>query len=214
MTGAGALWLTVGLTFAVVDWAAVHLGRRLLEIVCKPATLVAFVFAALALDPDQSSVRVWVVAALVASLVGDVFLLWGGRQTAFVAGLASFLVGHVCYVVAFWTEGVDALRLLVGVGVVAVAVATIGWRIVSSVLRSDRSELAAPVVAYVTVISAMVASAIGLGEPLAVTGAALFYASDATIAWNRFIEVRRHGRVAIIVTYHLAQLLLVLSLTT
>jgi uncharacterized membrane protein YhhN len=214
VTGAAALWLAVGATMAVLDWAAVHLRRRLLELVCKPATLVAVVLAALALDVDDSTVQAWFVAALVASLVGDVFLLWADRQAAFVAGLAAFLAGHVCYVVGFWVEGVDAVRLLAGLAVVGVAVATIGRRIVGAVTRSEHRELAGPVVAYVAVISAMVASAIGRGEALAVAGAALFYASDATIAWNRFIGARPHGRIAIIVTYHLAQLLLVLSLTT
>ena len=58
----------------------------------------------------------------------------------------------------------------------------------------------------------MVASAIGVGHPAGVIGAGFFYASDALIAWNRFIAGTRHGRLAIIVTYHLAQIGLVLSL--
>ena len=47
---------------------------------------------------------------------------------------------------------------------------------------------------------------------MAVVGAGLFYVSDALIAWNRFVAETRHGRVAIMVTYHLAQMGLVLSL--
>ena len=46
----------------------------------------------------------------------------------------------------------------------------------------------------------------------AIVGAGLFYVSDALIAWNRFVAETRHGRVAIMVTYHLAQVGLVLSL--
>jgi uncharacterized membrane protein YhhN len=213
VNGSAALLLAVGLAVAVVDWSAVQLGRRLLEVVCKPAAMIAFVGAAMALDVDETSVRAWFVAALVASLVGDVCLLWDRREPFFIAGLAAFLAGHVCYVVGFWIEGVDVVRLLVGIAVVGIAVLTIGRRIVTSVVRSH-AELVGPVVAYVAVISAMVASAIGRGEVLAVIGAGLFYASDATLAWNRFVEARRHGRVAVIVTYHLAQLFLVLSLTT
>jgi uncharacterized membrane protein YhhN len=62
------------------------------------------------------------------------------------------------------------------------------------------------------VISAMVASAIGTMQPAAILGASLFYASDALIAWNRFIGNTRRGGLVIMVTYHLGQLLLVLSL--
>jgi uncharacterized membrane protein YhhN len=64
------------------------------------------------------------------------------------------------------------------------------------------------------VISLMVASAIGTGHLLAVAGAASFYASDALIAWNRFVRGTAHAGVAIMVTYHLAQMGLVLSLAS
>ena len=43
-------------------------------------------------------------------------------------------------------------------------------------------------------------------------GATLFYASDALIAWNKFVREHGWGRLAIIVTYHVGQILLVLSL--
>ena len=41
--------------------------------------------------------------------------------------------------------------------------------------------------------------------PWAVVGALLFYASDATLAWNRFVAPMRFGPVAVMVTYHPAQ---------
>ena len=42
--------------------------------------------------------------------------------------------------------------------------------------------------------------------------AVLACASDALIAWNRFIRETPYGRLSIMVTYHLAQGALVLSL--
>jgi len=69
-----------------------------------------------------------------------------------------------------------------------------------------------PVAAYITVISTMVACAIGTGSALAIAGACSFYASDALIGWNRFVKSYAWGPVAIMVTYHLAQAGLVLSL--
>jgi uncharacterized membrane protein YhhN len=105
-----------------------------------------------------------------------------------------------------------ASRFGIGLVVVALAVAVIGLTILRHVRAGPEPEMTGPVTAYMVVISAMVACAVGVGHPLGVAGAGLFYASDSLIAWNRFIGETRHGRLAIIVTYHLAQVGLVLSL--
>jgi uncharacterized membrane protein YhhN len=130
----------------------------------------------------------------------------------FVLGLAAFLLGHVAYVIGMHVDGVVITRFGVGIVVVVIAMALIGRPIVAAVRAGPEPDLTAPVVAYMGVISLMVASAIGTGHPLAVAGAASFYASDALIAWNRFVRDTPHAGVAIMVTYHLAQIGLVLSL--
>ena len=48
--------------------------------------------------------------------------------------------------------------------------------------------------------------------PAAFVGASLFYLSDATIGWSRFVKDFRSSGLVIITTYHAAQLLLVTSL--
>ena len=72
--------------------------------------------------------------------------------------------------------------------------------------------MAVPVTAYVAVISAMVVCAIGTGDGVAIAGAALFYYSDALIGYGRFVRSLPGGPVGIMVTYHVGQALLVLSL--
>src|SRR5205085_1515979 len=62
------------------------------------------------------------------------------------------------------------------------------------------------------VLSPMVSAALATGIGLAIAGAVLFFASDTLIAWNRFVAPRPWMRLAIIVTYHLGQGGLVLSL--
>ena len=177
---------------------------------CKPAALVALVLVALALDPADGAQRAWFVVALVWCLAGDVFLMLPSDR--FVPGLASFLLGHLAYVVGLaldphWSGG----RLLVGLLVVALALAVLGRRVVGAVAAHDRA-LVPPVVAYMTAISAMVASAVATGDARAVVGAGLFYASDTLIALDRFERPRAWAGLAIMVTYHLGQLGLVLSL--
>jgi uncharacterized membrane protein YhhN len=46
----------------------------------------------------------------------------------------------------------------------------------------------------------------------AFAGAILFYLSDLTIGWSRFVRDFRGSRLVVITTYHLAQILLVASL--
>jgi uncharacterized membrane protein YhhN len=79
-------------------------------------------------------------------------------------------------------------------------------------VRKTQPKLLVPVAAYMGVISAMVVVAFATGQPLAMAGAALFYASDSALAWNRFVVRRAWGRIVVIATYHAGQALLVLSL--
>jgi uncharacterized membrane protein YhhN len=129
----------------------------------------------------------------------------------FVPGLGSFLLAHVTYIVGLVLSGLEPVGVLVGLAVVAVAFALVGARIVAGVRRSEPA-LGPPVLAYMGVISAMLVCAIGTGAPLAIAGAVLFYASDALIGWGRFVEARPWGDLAVMVTYHLGQVLLVLFL--
>ena len=210
MTSASSVLLALTLVVAVVDWFAVATGRRPLEWFAKPATLALLVGVAVTLHPEHAATRAWFVAGLLASLAGDVFLMLPKER--FIEGLVAFFVGHVCYVVGFWFRPQHAGLLAVGVAVVAVGAATLGRHIVRAVRAGDEPALATPVVAYRVVISAMVASAIGSGDAWAVAGALLFFASDGILAWNRFVGPVRNGRLAVMVTYHLGQVGLVLSL--
>ncbi len=73
-------------------------------------------------------------------------------------------------------------------------------------------RLRVPVVAYIAVISVMVVAAFGSLVPAAMVGAVLFFASDALIAWSKFVDPQPWMRLGIITTYHVGQLGLVLSL--
>lgn len=212
MTAAAWVFLGLAALAAVGDWWAVARERKQLEYVCKPATLALLVGVAATFEAEDNVVRTCFVVALVLSLLGDVFLML--PQDLFIAGLASFLAAHFAFVVGLWLDGQSARAFAIGVAVAVLAIAIIGRRILLAVRRGDQSEMALPVAAYMGVISLMLASAIGTGEPLAIVGAGLFYASDALIAWERFVRPQAWHRLAIIVTYHLAQAGLTLSLLT
>jgi uncharacterized membrane protein YhhN len=197
---------------ALVDWIAVWSGGRrglLVERVAKPVVPLLLAVAALAW-PEGSlavpAVRPWVVVALAASLLGDVLLLPPGRLTG---GLVAFLVAHLAYLAAFVQLPGSVGWLVVGTVAAVVVAATAGR---SLVLAARGAGMAAPVAAYLVVICAMAVAATRTDSPAAVAGAWLFVTSDTLLGWGAFRGAESRGqRVAVIVTYHLAQLLLVVS---
>jgi len=208
-----AAWGLLGLTLliAVVDWVAVVTDNRTVEYVCKPATMVALIGMVLALTPHTPHLRLWFVVALVCSLAGDVFLML--PQDLFIPGLVSFLLGHIAYVVGL-ASAFDSIPLAgVGIVLVTLAVAVMLPRLLPGA-KAEAPELVPPVIVYVLVISAMVVSAWGSATPLAIAGALLFYASDASLAWNRFVHEHPKGRLLVMTTYHLGQVGLALSLVS
>jgi uncharacterized membrane protein YhhN len=211
VTSATAAWLIAAAASAFANWWSRWSHHRPTELWSKPLTLVAMIGAALAVDPADPAVRAAFVAGLVLSLAGDVFLL--GDDRWFVPGLAAFLAGHIAYVVGFafaepWRWWAFALAW---VGLVALA-ATIGRRVVAGA-AARRAALRVPVASYLGVISLMVAAAAAAGNGWALAGALLFLTSDTVLGWRQFVNQRSWMPLAIMVTYHLAQAGLVISLT-
>jgi uncharacterized membrane protein YhhN len=198
--------------FAVADWSARVRHDKRVEYVAKPATLAALLVVAIALDPADEGRRWWFVAALAFSLAGDVLLMLPTDR--FVAGLAAFLVAHVCYVVGLWLDPPSGLAVVLAAVVVAAVVGPLAARIVAALRRAgpEQRALVGPVAAYIGVISAMVVSALASGNAAAAAGAVLFAVSDTMIAWDRFVRSFANASLAIMVTYHLGQALLVASL--
>jgi len=187
--------------FAALDWYAVGRRCKTVEYVAKPAALALLLLYAAA-HPEAS----WaLLAALMFSLLGDVYLML--PVDMFLFGLAAFLVGHIAYVVAI---DADLTSRVLWVALIFLMSAPVAYRI----LRAVRPTSMRPAVAlYMLAIVAMVASAVAAGNVVAIAGALLFYASDAMIAWDRFVQPFSLARLGIIVTYHLGQLGLVWGLT-
>lgn len=171
------------------------------EYIAKPATL-AFLLLYAALQPEVS----WaLITALMFSLLGDVYLMQ--PLDLFIAGLSAFLIGHIAYVFAI---DVSAASRIVWLLFIVLASSPLAYKILSA---AKPESLRLPVSGYMLVISLMVASAFASGSFAAAAGALLFYASDAMIAWNRFVAPFPAARLGIIVTYHLGQFGLVWGLT-
>lgn len=151
------------------------------------------------------------LAALLASLAGDVFLMLPGNW--FIPGLASFLVAHLFYIALFrlgqrWFASRIALALALAFG--AGMLVFLWGNLTGPGLR--------PAVAvYVLVICLMGAQAAGRATVLrdraavaAALGACVFMASDTLIAINRFVMPLPWAGLWILATYYAAQILIVL----
>jgi uncharacterized membrane protein YhhN len=217
ITAAAWVGLSAAAVFAVGDWVAKARASTALEYACKPLTMVALVVAALGLEPVDSSQRTWFVVALVLSMAGDIFLMLPEREVGpadtFTFGLGSFLLGHLAYIAGFAARGLDSPLVLVAVVGALAIIAVIAPKIVRGA-RREAPALGIAVTAYITVIVAMLLSAWSSGVPAAAAGSVLFVASDAMIGWSRFVRRFAGHELAIIVTYHVAQALLVISLAT
>jgi uncharacterized membrane protein YhhN len=204
-----AVLLVAAAVAAVADWWAVERENPRVEYVAKPATTLLLLGAALALHPACRGERIAVVAALALCLAGDVFLMLPSDQ--FVAGLASFLVGHVLFIVGFVLgRGHDPLwGFTIAAALVALAISA--RPVLQGAVAGD-ARLRIPVLAYMTVIGVMLAASALPANRLAIAGAATFVLSDSILARNRFVAPISHGRLATMVTYHAALALIVVSL--
>lgn len=208
-----AVWAAAVLTaaFFAADWWAVWHGRHDVERLAKPAAMVGLLSVALLAGATDSTAGRWLLLALLLGLVGDVLLL-EDAPSRFVGGLAAFLVGHLAYVASFVAVGLDRPAWgWLGAGVLLVAL-VVGRRILPGALAQGGAALAVPVAVYMAVIGAMAVTGWATGRPLVGVGASLFVVSDTVLAMGRFVQARRLTHVVVMVTYHLAQALIVAGL--
>ena len=129
----------------------------------------------------------WILfAGLICSSFGDYFLL-SPTDGRFLAGLISFFIAHVAYCVAYAVRG----SRLPAAGATAAVMLVCSVFVVRWVWPHVPDDMKIPVVAYITVISAMVALAAGtLSKPggrLILLGAVMFYISDIFVARQQFV---------------------------
>lgn len=215
--------LFVSLPFAVADWVAAGRGLKRLEYVFKPLTMGVIIAGMVYFFPVIASpwYRAWFLGAFILSLGGDIFLMLDGEK-AFQAGLASFLLAQIVFIIGFnrTLPPVMSVYILVPVGIVA---AHYFARLAPKLREGNRGALVLPVALYSIVLSLMFYSALATlmreDWPLqravvAAAGGFLFFLSDSVLAWHRLVRPLPGGAVIIHVSYHLAQVLLALCIMT
>jgi uncharacterized membrane protein YhhN len=182
----------------------------------KPFLSALFIATALSGPHADPAYFNLILAGLILCMAGDIFLIFFSSKKLFLAGLVSFLAGHILYTFAFFSlAGPGRGRWIVIASVLAVSLGTFLW------LRPHLGKMLAPVFAYVAIITAMVIGAAALadtetvrfpGRALAFSGALLFYVSDIFVARQRFVTHNFLNRAVGLPLYFAGQFMIAFSI--
>jgi uncharacterized membrane protein YhhN len=185
---------------------------QLLYISAKPLLMITLAMYFISSTKDYPPWRIYVVAALVFSWAGDVFLI---SSDWFIAGLVSFLIAHVFYIITYQKTGaangqlkpLDILKFVAYGGLLI-------W-----IIYPGLGNLLVPVLIYALVLLGMGVWAhkrrgatTGISFKMVATGAMLFALSDGLIAVNKFAFEIPAERILIMSIYMTAQYLIVQGL--
>lgn len=203
-------WILLTLIATLVLVVAEANDRTLWKTISKPVASIGFVLAAHAAGALSTPYGRVMIVALAFCLVGDLLLLPESKR-AFVAGLGSFLVGHLAFAFAFRERGIDGRWALTALlAIVPLAILVLRW-----LHPHTHGAMRIAVAAYILAIVAMFSTAAGTtgahGDWRIFAGALLFLVSDLAVARNRFVRRAAINRIAGLPLYYAAQLLLASS---
>lgn len=180
----------------------------------KPTTSVLFILTGLTAGLDSRYGQIMFVG-LVLGAIGDVLLI---NKAWFVAGLVSFLLGHLAYVVglnqlvdfSLYTGDILPLEIILGLFALGVF----------ALLNPYLGNLKIPVGIYVMVITVMVFSALAVYNTdlkldfrrLVLVGAICFYLSDLAVAIDTFVKPNTKQAYWGLPLYYAGQFMLALSI--
>lgn len=201
----------IGWTFAIAASAVLAIlgaeveGLRGLHYVFKPLTTLLALALAWRQRGAAGRYRHWIAIGLALSAAGDVFLML--PFDGFVFGLGSFLLAHLAYLLALRQRG-GWWRVRWPVAVYAGVAALVLVRLWPGL----PGELKLPVIVYVVALAGMAAQAASVWRErpdastrIAAIGGALFVASDALLALDRFSTQIPMVSVWVLATYWVAQ---------
>lgn len=204
--------------FSAVYLLILFLGHENLNFFLKPILIPILIFGVYFYKnfPTKNIL----LTALIFSWIGDVILLFSDiSEIYFILGLISFLISHIVYCILFNRQTKRNLKkksIAIGIGTILIACYLIGML---SVLLPSLGDLKIPVIVYASVISIMLLFAYnGLlnwnepGNKLVFSGAVVFVISDSILAINKFYNPIEKSSFFIMLTYLVAQYLIVIGI--
>jgi len=207
LQGLGELMTALGLAGLLFgEWK----DQPTLRAVSKPFASLGFIVAAIGFGAFESRYGRTVLLGLILGAIGDVCLL-GQAKKYFIAGLVSFLLGHVAYVAAFASLPIAPPEaFLAAVAMVIVMAFITRW------VFPHAPDMRIPIGIYMLVIAAMCVVAIGAGAAgapwMIPVGAVMFTASDIAVVRDRFVAPGFVNRFWGLPLYYAAQLIIAWSI--
>lgn len=179
----------------------------------KPLLILTLIFHFLqSTKIYHHKIKKLVIAALIFSMMGDIFLMLPDNENYFIFGLGSFLIAHIFYIFAFLQIRKELQQRLNIWFIIFPALYCI---ILLNTLLPNAGALAIPVVFYAIIISCMLVAALhcsiiqnkNTGWFFA-AAAMLFVISDSFIGLDKFYMNIKGNSWIVMLTYMSAQLLL------
>lgn len=148
----------------------------------------------------QIKLDLFFILGLTFSFLGDFFLL---LKSGFLLGLGSFLLAHIFYIISFKKRSLSRVSVGVFVVLLLYLVSLISF------LFPHLKEMKIPVIIYGIIISTMLYFSIKTQEKLLIVGALFFVISDSVLSVNLFVNSSLLLNLLVMITYVLAQVLLV-----
>ncbi|MCL2782877.1 MAG: lysoplasmalogenase [Propionibacteriaceae bacterium] len=183
--------------------------RKLSKACLMPALVVCYL-----LGPQH--ILIWVIAALIASWIGDILLINKDNPAFFKLGLAAFLISHALYIVAFLTlaGSLNVFALIISV-ILAIPLTLAILKLVNA-----NASMKIPVTAYAVVIVLMSVSALqlmlvrpGHASVIVFIASLIYIFSDSLMAYLLFHNKPKYFNVITMAPYIIAQGAIILGLT-
>lgn len=136
--------------------------------------------------------RILLSTAFLLHTAGDIFMLWPEKEIFFMAGLASFLAGHVFILILIWKHSFKSVKIWVWALYIALYAVFITFMLRYFNLDNLVMNIAIPIYGFIllTVAFAGLGQMIGKVSPYSAfifAGGLTFMFSDMMIAINNFI---------------------------
>jgi len=189
--------------------------RRVSKVLIIPPLLMAYLMG-------TGSPVFFVIPALVLGWLGDILLIKTNRRDYFKFGLASFLLGHICYLLCF----IECLGFFGSGGgsfnfmalVIYLPLALIAGVLIFRFIKPAKG-MVLPVIFYTIAIEAMTFGGLqvfiinpGLAGALIFAGCLCFMFSDTILSYKKFRKTKFLGANTVMVSYILAQAGIILGL--
>lgn len=208
-------WIIAFFIALLAHLIAIAIDQPLLERVTKPLLLVNLgCFFIAETSQSAGKLRTFILLAILLSWIGDILLMFQGNdELFFIAGLFAFLLAHIFYIIFFHKIRVkeeiksNAWFLLIIV---------VYYAALMNFLSPYLGDMKLPVRIYGIVISFMFLLALHMvyhsnklmGRFL-LLGAFFFVLSDTLLALNKFWQPLPYAGILIMLTYGLAQFMIV-----